>query len=248
MHRRATAALFFVLVLLLAGCGGGDEGAVEPTVSPTAPATEVTEEPAAEDVDPEPTNEPDDVAAEDDPTEAAADDGGEVLFADDLRGQVAGQETYASYRAVTDDNSVIRVEVPEEWGDIDGAPFDFEGQQVDDVIASTNVEQLNDEWTTPGVRFTVSKAPAAFESASALLDLYSGGLEESCDPQGRSAYSDGQLIGEYALFTDCNGEGVIYLIIGAEAADGTIVGVQAQIVEQRDLEALDRALATLTIS
>jgi hypothetical protein len=51
--------------------------------------------------------------------------------------------------------------------------------------------------------------------------------------------------GQYDLFTNCGGEGVTYVIVGAVNASRTsVIGVQVQVVENRDLEALDRILAS----
>jgi serine protease Do len=170
-------------------------------------------------------------------------------FAQELQDEVVAgsgtgtEDSYSGYRTISDDTGIISVEVPNEWGDIDGRPFDYEGNQIADLIVSSSVQGFNETWTTPGARISASTDLARSQNEITLLDLLSEGFDEACVAEGRFDYEDVLYTGVYDLFTDCGGEGVTYVIVGAVNADRTsVIGVQVQVVDTRDLEALDRIL------
>jgi serine protease Do len=153
--------------------------------------------------------------------------------------------TYSGYQTVSDDTGVISVEVPNEWTEIDGSPFDHEGNTIADVTVSTDIEAFQGTWTTPGARISASTDLARTENETSLLDLLSTGFGEECEHAGRFPYEDPLYTGQYDVFTNCGGQGVTYVIVGAvNASRSAVIGVQVQAVESRDLDALDRILSS----
>jgi serine protease Do len=166
---------------------------------------------------------------------------------DDMGSSSGGGEAagYSGYEAISDDTGVISVEVPVEWSDRDGRPFDFQGNQIADLIAAPDIQAFNDTWTTPGARISASTDLARSSNEETLLNLLTEGFGDACESAGRFPYEDPLYTGQYELFTNCGGQGVTYVIVAAVNSTRTaVIGVQVQAVDERDLEALDRILSS----
>lgn len=167
---------------------------------------------------------------------------------DEVEGGQAGGDAYSDFTTITDDTGAISVEVPVEWSDVDGAPFMIDDNQLFDVRASSDLEAFRTTWNTPGVIVTASQDLARTEDAASFLDRLSEGFDEPCEYGGRFDYSDPLYTGHYDLFTECGGVGAQYVIVGAVPEDASaVIGVQIQINEGRDFEALDRVLASFQL-
>ncbi|WP_370323706.1 hypothetical protein [Euzebya sp.] len=267
-------ALVLVLALLVAACGGGDEGS-EAEEEPTEAAA-VDEDEADED---EPTEEPTEEATEEAtedvkdvetdvpvPTETAtavpttepaavattAPPGGgltgEEAIADEMA--VGGETSYASYTTITDDTGAIQVEVPAEWNQVDGRPFtDEQGRQLFDVRAAPDLEGFTNTWDVPGLIVTASTEVAQSENEVTLLDELVGPFSGVCTYLGRQPYDDGLYTGQADVFENCGGTETGYLILGAVPnTRAFVIRVQVQVVAERDVEALGRALASFVIT
>lgn len=264
--RRAAAAL--ALVTVLAACGGGEEPTPDPTEAAAAPteaaATETTEDPGGKD---EPTIAPDaptpppaptaDPAGEPTappaptlppaPPAAPADSGAMGDVGTDMG--AGGAATYDSYTTITDDTGAIQLEVPTEWTDIDGRPYnDDQGRQLFDVRASTDLQGFNDTWDVPGVIVTASREVAQTENEVTLLDEVLGPLSGVCTYLGREPYDDGLYVGQFDVYDVCGGTQTGYIVLGAvPSSRAFVIRVQVQVVEERDIEALGRALNSFVI-
>lgn len=160
-----------------------------------------------------------------------------------------GAPAYTDYVAISDDTDSIAVEVPVEWSDVDGAPFTQDGVEFFDVRASSNLQSFQTSWNTPGVIVTASQDLAQLGDEIAFLDRLSAGFDQACTHEGRFDYDDALYSGQYDLFTECGGVGAVYVIVGAVPADrSSVIGVQIQVNNDRDYEALDRVLATFILS
>ncbi len=175
-------------------------------------------------------------------------------FADELEEEApaAGADagaTYAGYTTITDDTGAIQVEVPSEWSDVDGAPFQSdEGVQLYDVRASSDLSAFLQGWDTPGMIFTASSQLAATSDEVALLDELVEDGSSQCTYEGRQPYEDAAYTGQYDTYTNCGGTGATYVVVGAVPQDRSfVIRVQIQANSERDFEALDRILRSFVV-
>jgi len=177
-------------------------------------------------------------------------------FAQELEGEAttdtAAADTYSGFTTITDDTGAISVEVPNEWSQIDGAPYtDDEGRQIFDVRASSNLEDFigeNATWNTPGMIFSASSALAQSANELTLLEEFRT-LEGQCTYAGRQPYEDAAYTGQYDVYTDCGGVGATAVVVGAVPADRSfVIRVFIQANSDRDFEALDRILNSFVVT
>jgi serine protease Do len=175
-------------------------------------------------------------------------------FAEEIEEQpttdAGGGATYAEYTTITDDTGAMSVEVPAEWSDVDGAPYQgADGTQRTDVRAASDLEAFQTGWTTPGMIFTASSQLAQSSDEVAVLDELVEPLSGQCTYAGRQPYEDAAYTGQYDTFTDCGGVGATYVVVGAVPPDRSfVIRVQIQANAERDLEALDRILRTFVVT
>jgi serine protease Do len=152
---------------------------------------------------------------------------------------------YTDYMSVSDDAGSITVEVPVEWADGSGLPWDFGDTLVGPALtASPNVGAFIAEWGTPGVFIAASRELPV--SRSELLDAQQFG--DSCAYLERLPYDDGLYTGEMDVWEACGPEGSDFLVITAEPAaqDFTIL-VQILLVTDADWDAADRIIRSFTV-
>ncbi len=176
-------------------------------------------------------------------------------FAQELGGTNGGTEggaadTYSGYTTITDDTGAVSVAVPNEWTDVDGAPYTGEdGIQRVDVRASTSLEAFANGWDTPGMILTASSGLVQSSTVDDVLDQLGAGGAEQCTYEGRQPYSDQLYTGVFDVFTNCGGTTATYVIVAAQPEDGAfVVSVQFQANTDRDYEALDQVLSTFVVT
>lgn len=173
-------------------------------------------------------------------------------FADELEEDATVEETtqtYEEYVVIMDDTGAIQVEVPAEWSDVDGAPFeDEEGRSVIDVRASSDLVGFAESWDVPGMIFSASSEWAATTTEQELLDTFVSSAEGQCVYGGREVYEDPAYTGWYDIFTDCGDALATYVIVAARPPEGNyLLMVQVQANEDRDFDALDRILSSFYV-
>lgn len=177
-----------------------------------------------------------------------------VDFSTELQDEVAengttgdtGAAGYESYTMVADDTGALQVEVPTAWSDIDGTEWTLEDGTYlgPSITAASNLDGFWSSWTTPGVFFAAITDVEAGTAPSEYLDPRIDAFSESCTYEGRSDYSDALYTGQYDYYSNCGGEGVVYVVLAATPLDGSnfFIVVEVQVVTQADLEALDHVL------
>ena len=145
------------------------------------------------------------------------------------------------YESVTDDTGAIRVSVPVQWADRDTAPATLDdGTQAPYIAAATDLEGFVNGWTSPGLVF--AKLPATADLDASLAQF---GFAESCTDGGITDYADPVFTGKYQTWLDCGGTTNDVVTLVAVPADSSYLAViQAQIVTDADLDALDQAFNT----
>lgn len=156
---------------------------------------------------------------------------------------------YSGYTTVTDNSSILTVDVPVEWADLDGSPWTLSGETVGvSVSAAPDLNGFNTTWTTPGIFFGASDTLIQeFASMEEVLDILD--FSDSCTYVGREPYSDALYTGAYDVWSECGGEDVLYVVLAStpETRDFLIL-VQVQIVSDADLEAFDYILNTFVVN
>lgn len=176
-------------------------------------------------------------------------------FANELGDQVADTGAgggYSQYQTITDDLGAIQMDVPTEWSDIDGRPWeDDTGAEFASVFAAPNLEDFEGTWGTPGVKFDVTKDFALIGGYIQILDGTRGfAFLSDCELEGRTDYDDTVFRGRFDLWVDCASSGAKYLILSAVPIadpDAFVILLQIQIVSEADLDAADRILNTFNV-
>lgn len=177
-------------------------------------------------------------------------------FANELGDQVAdagAAGSYSQYQTITDDLGAIQTDVPTEWSDIDGRPYEDEdtGAEFASVFAAPSLEDFQGTWGTPGVIFDVTKDMALLGGYVQVLDgTRQKVFLEDCELDGRYDYDDTVFRGKFDLWVDCANSGARYLILSAipiEDPDAFLILLEIQIVTDADLDAADRILNTFNV-
>lgn len=155
--------------------------------------------------------------------------------------------TYTDYMSITDDAGAITMEVPAEWGDVDGAVWEVDGEVTGSaLVASSNLDNFYNDYDTPGVIFLASEAMAAVSSVEELLEL--GDSSADCVYEGRYDYEDAIYAGAYDLYSGCGGSDSLLVVLAAFPEDysyATLLFIQA--VTDADLAAADHILDTFVV-
>lgn len=155
---------------------------------------------------------------------------------------IAPGNAYDSYVTVFDDSGLLQMNVPAEWSQVDGSPWEFEGKVIgQSLTAAPDIDGLFNRWDTPGVFFgTAEQFDGNIDGLLDSLDYW-----ENCTYEGRSPYQDGVYTGQYDLWTGCGSVNSRVLVMAAQPADGSHVAlVMVHMVSEADQAATDQILAT----
>jgi serine protease Do len=179
-------------------------------------------------------------------------------FAQELNDEVAdqpaadtGSSTAApqgyTYHTVTDDSGLLVVEVPEQWGDINGSAWTVDGDPIGvSVKAAPNINDFDSTWTTPGVFFAASASLIEQMTVPDVLDAFD--FSSDCEYGGRTDYQDQVFTGAYDVWSNCGGqENLLVTLSATPQTQDFIVLVIAQIVSDADLEALDHIFNSFNV-
>ncbi len=161
-------------------------------------------------------------------------------------------ETYGTYQFVTDDFGSITVELPAEWADVDGSPWVDNGDVIGaGISAAASLDDFFSYWDEPGIFFGASDDLAKLGGYVQLLDILRPEFVGDCELDGRYDYEDLLYRGKYDLFTNCGGsEGSLFMVLTAVPVDDPtefLILLEVQIVNDGDLEAVDRILDTFEV-
>ncbi|MCB9443973.1 MAG: trypsin-like peptidase domain-containing protein [Ardenticatenaceae bacterium] len=163
-------------------------------------------------------------------------------------GSSGGTAVYDSYTTITDDSGTLTLEVPTAWSDVNGGPWEVDGQAIGQQLsAAPSLDGYYNSWNTPGVVFAVSTDIAATYTEEELLDNID--FSSECTYDSRNDYADELYTGYYDIWTGCGGSDTLFIVIATEPASGSqTLLVQVQVVTDADLDALDHILASFVAS
>ncbi|MFN8422600.1 MAG: trypsin-like peptidase domain-containing protein [Anaerolineae bacterium] len=177
-------------------------------------------------------------------------------FAQALEPQVE-QETgnrseadYGGYDTVKDDSEAIAMNVPTDWGDVDGSAWVYKEETVGaSITASSSRDDFINGYTTPGVFFGASRKLAERYDPAALLDALQPDMGvQNCTSKGREDYKDPYYTGVYETFENCGDEKAVIVTVAAQPEDKSYdVFVLVQVVADRDLKALDTIIDSFQV-
>jgi serine protease Do len=175
--------------------------------------------------------------------------GGSTLTVDPTRpgptgtnddGPDGGDVAEVAYEFVADESESIGVQVPVTWDERDGSPNPAFGPSL---FASPDLEGFQTTWNVPGL-IVEFDPEGGVDDLDSVLD---GLLDGECSSAGRIEFEtdDGAFVGRSETLEGCGGTDTRLLNIAATRADGrTLVRLQIQMVDDDDVAAADRAVAT----
>ena len=157
-------------------------------------------------------------------------------------GAAGGLTTYQQYTSLSDDSGAITVDVPVEWSDTDGRPNAEFGPSI---FAAPDLTSFLETYDTPGVIVEYSSDLGPGDITRVLDEL----ILSECTSMGRDVYDDPLYTGEFEFFTDCLGGNTAALTVAAAPPDGSfLVRVFVQVVDDRDLDAMDQILNSFVVN
>ena len=181
-------------------------------------------------------------------------------FTEDLDEQVdTGSEegqAYSGYMTVYDDLEAIAMDVPEAWGELDGAIWESTWGNVDFVaaslVASADIDALNNSWLEPGAWLAASEDWGRLGGYAQLLEGVRGWYEDECEFEGRYDYGDEDPLyeGKYDLWEDCGEQDTVMFVLAVRPKDNPteyLVLLQVQLIDDADLDALDKILLSFEV-
>jgi serine protease Do len=162
-------------------------------------------------------------------------------------------QTYTDYTKVQDNLGAIQVEVPSAWSEVDGTPWTSDnGANFASVWAAPSLQEFENNWGTPGIKFNVTADKDKVGGHIQLLDASrTMAFLGDCQLDGRYDYNDGYYRGLYDYYKNCGGQGgAAYLILSAVPVQDTgdvLVFVEIQLASDADVDAADHILKTFDI-
>mgnify|MGYP001150394544 CR=1 FL=1 len=167
---------------------------------------------------------------------------------------------YPEYVVVTDDSGQVRVEVPAEWAEVDGAVWqsDWGTIQFDapQISAAYYLDGFYDTsptgYTESGVFFAASPDMGKIGGYVQLLDGVKGWNEDNCTYSGRTKYGEGDWYdplyeGQFDLWENCGSfNTAVFTLAARPKADpfAYLVLLEVHITKEASYAALTRILAS----
>lgn len=170
------------------------------------------------------------------------------MLSQSVGSEVAQGDSYGEYVTVTDNSGLLSVNVPAAWLDVDGSAWVVDGQEIGvSVSAAPDLNGFNSSWATPGMFFGASSSLLEQMNEQDILDAfnYSG----DCTYDGRFEYADELYTGFYDQYSNCGGQGTLFITLSATPQDRAFVTlVMVQALTSADVEALDQVLNSFVVN
>jgi len=176
-------------------------------------------------------------------------------FSDEVgNGDASTDGVYNEYLLYTDDTGQIQLEIPAEWGDVNGSIWEADwgtfSFTAPALSASANLDNYNDTYDESGVFFAASRRLGEIGGYLQLLDGVRGWHEDSCQLEGTYDYGSGEwedplYEGKFDLWEACGSNNTLVLVLAARPKDDPtryLLLLEIKITKDADLEALDRIL------
>lgn len=157
-------------------------------------------------------------------------------------------EPPVEYVAIGDDSGSLTVRVPADWSDVNGATWAEDDETIGfSVSASPDLEAYNATWTMPGMFFGATAVMAQLYDAEEMLNQWD--YSNDCSEVERFDYDDGVYAGPYDIYSDCGGEGNVFVVLAAapKAVDGILVLLQVSIPAGESADPFEQILASFHV-
>ncbi len=166
-----------------------------------------------------------------------------------LGSEVKADLNAAEYAPVQDESGRISLQAPVAWTDSESGPFEIDGETVGvEFTTSTDVNDFNDSWETPGAYVAVWDGFGETD-VDEVLDTIS--FTDDCTYDTRYEYEGDTFAGKYDLWNDCGGvEGATFasFALTSDALADALVLLYIGTPTTQDLSILDPILNTLRIA
>jgi serine protease Do len=164
--------------------------------------------------------------------------------------QTTGSD-YSSYVVVTDNSKTIQMEVPAEWVQVDGSPWQDSGKNIGvSISAAADLQKLTSGWTESGVFFGASADLAQLGGYIQVLDATRSSFTE-CKLKQRQNYNDGLYKGAVDIYINCGGQGgtaaTVLSAVPLDNSQAYEILVEQVITKDADINALTHILTTFKV-
>ena len=154
-----------------------------------------------------------------------------------------GGEKYVS---VTDETGALTVEIPQDWGSIEGQPIFGDGGSGARLLASADAEGF---WAwQPGIYFYASRDAPYLAQNQLYQQTHDQSGNVICSDYVYSNYSDGLYSGLKEVYSGCESGGSITTITVFPEDESFVVILAVQTLSASDLEASNHIFATFKIN
>lgn len=148
------------------------------------------------------------------------------------------QPDTAGYYAVLDDLDVVTVTVPDDWTEVDGAPFTTDaGQEWASITVAPDVQGYLDSWEVSGLEIAATAVQGVTDDQLLALLTDITGIYDSCTTAVQEAkpYADGYFAGYESAYEGCgtSGTSAFALTVASDAGDQALF-LRAQITGDDD--------------
>jgi serine protease Do len=165
--------------------------------------------------------------------------------------QTSGSD-YSSYVVVKDNSNTIQMEVPAEWVEVDGSPWnDNSGKTLGvSISAAADLKKLTSGWTESGVFFGASADLAQLGGYIQVLDLTRDSFKD-CKLKQRQNYDDGTYKGAVDIYYNCGGQGgstaTVLSVVPKDNSQAYEILVEQVLTKDVDINALTHILSTFKV-
>jgi serine protease Do len=158
------------------------------------------------------------------------------------------QQADGDYVPITDKSGVLSVEVPASWDDIEETEWALDDEPVGTKLtAAPDLEDFANDWGVPGLVLSYSESLPAEMTVEELLDMID--YSDVCEEGEREELPDGELIGMYQIWGNCDDTDTVAAVAALTPADSPDYYVLMEIyaVTDEDLDAMEHIIDTLLV-
>jgi len=153
----------------------------------------------------------------------------------------------AEYTFLTDDTETLAVRVPVGWSDVQSGDWIVDDEVIGvQLKASTDIDEYNGGWATPGLFFGASPDFAGADTSETLDTL---DYSDDCGSSERFEYDDNVFAGHYDLWEECGGTDSLWVVLAAapKASPDYLVLLNVLLADDSDLPAFEEILKSFNV-
>ncbi len=152
---------------------------------------------------------------------------------------------------VRDNSNTIEMQVPAEWVQVDGSPWQDSGKTIGvSISASADLQKLNKGWTELGVFFGASADLAQLGGYIQVLDATRSSFT-GCTFKQRQNYDDGLYRGAIDIYANCGGQGgssaTVLSAVPSDNSQSYEILVEQVLTKDADINALTTILKSFKV-